>query len=613
MKNKSNLRKVFSLMFKLQPGLFPSILMFHCIQGSLIFINLIFSSRILDMIIARQTLEEIMKQVFLLVGINLVLVLSHHAFEKIAIVKKRLLNVQIYQMICKKTLGIDYEVLEKKDTLEMIQRAEEGMKSHGDTGAFCDSLGWLIEGISCIVYSTVLMVGLFLPVDMENPTLLERFLNSGLSFLLLIMVMIFCLIIMVCLRNWMKKNEKIHFTHNVKLNRSFLYYNDFVWDYPQGKYVRLYHMKDMIMQAYKDNISQNEAFSRDLLKKSHMSTVIEHGVLYFFQGCSYLYVGVKATLGMISLGDVLKYVGCLQQFFHSIMRVLHVWIELDMYSHYLSYFYDYMDLKNEKYEGTLPIEKRDDNQFDIEFKDVSFCYPNSEEMVLSHVNIKLTVGSKTAVVGKNGAGKTTFIKLLCRLYDPTEGEILLNGINIKLYDYDEYIRLFGVVFQDFQLFSFSLAENVAASVEYDESKVLACLEKAGFGNRIKDMPQGIHTNIYQLEDDGVEISGGEAQKIAIARALYKDAPFVILDEPTSALDPVSEHEIYQHFNELVEDKTSLYISHRMSSCRFCDRIYVFDEGRIVQEGSHEQLMEDKNGVYCQLWEAQAQYYQKDVS
>ena len=161
------------------------------------------------------------------------------------------------------------------------------------------------------------------------------------------------------------------------------------------------------------------------------------------------------------------------------------------------------------------------------------------------------------------------------------------------------------------MFSFSLAENVATSTVYDEAKVLACLEKAGLEKRLKEMPQGIHTNIYQLEDDGIEISGGEAQKIAIARALYKDAPFVILDEPTSALDPVSEHEIYQHFNELVQDKTSLYISHRMSSCRFCDCIYVFDEGEIVQKGSHEELMENKEGIYCQLWQAQAQYYQKE--
>lgn len=611
MKQKSNVKKVFSLMRHLQPGLFPAILMFRCITASLPFINLIFGSRILDMIMEGQSRESIMVQVLMMVGCNLVLVLSHHAFEKISIIKKRLLSIQIYQMICEKTLGIDYEVLEKKDTLEMIQRAEDGMNSHGDIGAFCDTLGWLLSRVSSIVYSIILLISLFVPIPLENPTLPERFINSGFSILLLAGAMTVSMIIMVRLRKWVQKNEQIHFEHNVKLNRSFSYFNNFVWEYQQGKYVRLYHMKDMIMSAYADNIKQNEAFSRQMMKKAHLSSTIEHGVMFFFQICSYLYVGLKATLGIISVGSVLKYVGCLHQFFQGVMSILYIWIKLDMCSRYLSYFYDYLELKNEKYEGTLPVEKRDDNQFEIEFRDVSFHYPNSEEMVLSHVNIKFTLSSKTAVVGKNGAGKSTFIKLLCRLYDPTEGEILLNGINIKLYDYDEYVSLFGVVFQDFQLFSFSIAENVAASTTYDEQRIIECLEKAGFGSSLQELPEGIRTNIYQLEENGVEISGGEAQKIAIARALYKDASFIILDEPTSALDPVSEYEIYQHFNELVEDKTSIYISHRMSSCRFCDQIYVFDEGQIVQVGNHEELMREPEGIYYRLWEAQAQYYQQE--
>ena len=214
-----------------------------------------------------------------------------------------------------------------------------------------------------------------------------------------------------------------------------------------------------------------------------------------------------------------------------------------------------------------------------------------------------------AVVGPNGAGKTTFIKLLCRLYDPTEGQIFLNGIDIKLYDYHEYMQLFSVVFQDFKLFSFSLAENVATSLDYNEERIRACLELAGFGERLKEMPEGIDTNIYQMQENGVEISGGEAQKIAIARALYKDSPLVILDEPTSALDPISEYDIYRRFDELVEDKTAIYISHRMSSCRFCDNIVVFNKGEIVQHGSHQELLEDEGSIYHEMWNAQAQYYQ----
>ena len=216
-----------------------------------------------------------------------------------------------------------------------------------------------------------------------------------------------------------------------------------------------------------------------------------------------------------------------------------------------------------------------------------------------------------AVVGRNGSGKTTFIKLLCRLYDPTEGEILLNGVNIQKYDYDEYMSVFSVVFQDFTLFSFKLGEVVASSKQFDPVRVAECLRKANFGDRLKTLPEGVDTYLYKAYDQsGIEISGGEAQKIALARALYKDSPFILLDEPTAALDPVSEYEVYSNFNAIAGDKTTVYISHRLASCRFCDQILVFDQGSIVQKGSHEQLLADRAGKYLELWQAQAQYYTK---
>lgn len=217
-----------------------------------------------------------------------------------------------------------------------------------------------------------------------------------------------------------------------------------------------------------------------------------------------------------------------------------------------------------------------------------------------------------AIVGMNGSGKTTFIKLLTRLYDPTEGEILLNGIDIRKYDYDEYLQLFSVVFQDFGLFSFDLGQNVAASTEYNEEKVISAIKDAGFFSRFEKLPNGLNTFLYQnFEKEGVEISGGEAQKIAMARAIYKDAPIVVLDEPTAALDPIAEFEIYSHFDKIVGDKTALFISHRLSSCRFCDEIVVFDEGRIVQRGTHNDLVKRRNEKYYELWNAQAQYYVED--
>ncbi len=209
----------------------------------------------------------------------------------------------------------------------------------------------------------------------------------------------------------------------------------------------------------------------------------------------------------------------------------------------------------------------------------------------------------------NGSGKTTFIKLLCRLYDPCEGQILLNGIDIRKYRYDDYLNLFSVVFQDFQLFALSLGENTAGKADYDHKCVMKCLEQAGFAERLSALPDGLQTYLYkEMDETGVEISGGEAQKIAIARALYKDAPFIILDEPTAALDPVAEMETYAKFNEIAGDKTTVYISHRLSSCKFCDEIAVFHEGTVIQMGSHEELVSDRNGKYYELWYAQAQYY-----
>ena len=271
--------------------------------------------------------------------------------------------------------------------------------------------------------------------------------------------------------------------------------------------------------------------------------------------------------------------------------------------------YEFLDIPNQMYQGSLTTEKRSDRQYEVEFRDVSFKYPGSSVWALRHVNMKFKVGERMAVVGENGSGKTTFIKLLCRLYDPQEGAILLNGIDIRKYNYRDYMNLFSVVFQDFQLLAQPLGANVAGAQIYDRPKVQQALVDAGFGDRLAKMSQGLDTMLYkEFAADGVDVSGGEAQKIAIARALYKNAPFIILDEPTAALDPIAEAEIYTKFNDIAGDKTAVYISHRLSSCKFCDEITVFDHGQVIQQGTHDALLADEGGKYYALWMAQAQYY-----
>ncbi len=337
---------------------------------------------------------------------------------------------------------------------------------------------------------------------------------------------------------------------------------------------------------------------------------VSQAVSQAFTGVIYLFAGLKALGGAFGVGSITQYAGALAGLAQGITTLLETVGDLRANAEFLRPTYELLDIPNSMYQGSLTTEKRSDRKYEIEFRDVSFQYPGADTWALRHVSMKFKVGERLAVVGENGSGKTTFIKLLCRLYDPTEGEILLNGIDIRKYRYDNYLDLFSVVFQDFRLLAQPLGQNVAASIAYDREKAAECLKRAGFGDRLTELPKGLDTCLYRdFEDDGVEISGGEAQKIALARVLYQNAPFIVLDEPTAALDPEAEAEVYTKFNDIVADKTAIYISHRLSSCRFCDEIAVFDHGQVVQQGVHDTLVEAE-GKYQALWEAQAQYYQK---
>ena len=340
---------------------------------------------------------------------------------------------------------------------------------------------------------------------------------------------------------------------------------------------------------------------------------VRYGIIGILQGlipdlAVFLVTAAKAFLGMFGIGNFVLYRGTVKRFIHAVSELVSELTRLRENNQYLEQVYQFLDLPDDMYHGTLAVEKRDDIDYEVEFRDVSFRYPGTDVWVLKHVDMKFKIGDKLAIVGENGSGKTTFIKLLCRLYDPTEGEILLNGINITRYRYDEYMSLFSVVFQDYQLFQFSLAANVSGALDYDGEKVRKCLIQAGFGDKLAQLEKGIDTVLGRdYENDGVDLSGGEEQKVALARALYKDAPFMVLDEPTAALDPLAEAAVYENFQRIVVDKTAGFISHRLSSCRFCDDVAVFHKGRLVQHGRHDDLVAQE-GKYQELWSAQAQYY-----
>lgn len=384
------------------------------------------------------------------------------------------------------------------------------------------------------------------------------------------------------------------------------------FSYKNGKDVRIYDSFSLLKRWTVD-VFRGKKF-RENLKGGAVGAAGEDGipqVMYaMMNGFAYLIIAVAAIAGGITVGSVVMSAGTLNRIFSAVYGVINSIQDFALTARQHMSTLELIGLSDEMYQGKLPMEKRSDNEYQIEFRDVSFKYPGSGQYALRHFSMKLKIGEKLAIVGMNGSGKTTMIKLLCRLYDPDEGEILINGVDIKKYRQDEYSRLFSVVFQDYQLFPFLLSQNVAVDIEPERDRVLKCLRDADFGERLETLEKGMDSYLYkEYSDDGIEISGGEAQKIAIARAIYKEAPFILLDEPTAALDPLAEYEIYTNFAKIIGTKTAIYISHRLSSCRFCQRIAVFHEGRLVQTGTHEELLKERDGKYYEMWNAQAQYYQ----
>ncbi len=407
--------------------------------------------------------------------------------------------------------------------------------------------------------------------------------------------------------------KEIHNKDNVLSIRIVHNLKEIVFNnYQAGKDIRLYDQSELILNRTKSASDSNLKNMRTMWKNIQKFSFMWQFMNVMSRIVMYAFAIARATGGMMSVGEIVGFVCYFGMVQGGISNISEGWASTNVNLIYMKRSHDFLDTPDEKYKGTIPTEKRDDNEYEFEFRNVSFKYPNSDTLVLKNVNLKWKIGEKMALVGKNGCGKSTLVKLLCRLYDPTEGEITLNGIDIRKYSYEEYMALFSVVFQDSDLFSLSVAENVAASTEYDSDKVTECVKRVGLYEWLNETHSGIETCIGKdFDESGIEISGGEKQKLCLARAIYKGAPFIVLDEPTAALDPISEHEVYTNFNSIVGTRTAIYISHRLSSCRFCDNITVLDNGSIAEQGSHSALI-SANGVYAEMWAVQAEYY-KDTA
>lgn len=510
-----------------------------------------------------------------------------------------------------KLFSMDYQDIDNVKTHDLLSQIKQSQNwaGWGIYKFYFDVWGQMLEAISGILSATALTISLFsLKV---NPNSQLSFLNRTEFIILVILALLMTTIIgAYC------KNKATTYLTNVDEqarlgNRIFGAFGFQSHQSSRACDIRIYQQQDFIEYYMNSNTIFLTSGPWAKLSATIVGflTAISASIGSVLMGLIYIFVCLKAIAGAFGIGGITQYIGALTTLSTNFSTLLVCYGTLKANVPFMDNLYEFLDIPNKMYQGCLTTEKRSDKRYEVEFKDVSFKYPNSDDYSLRHVNMKFKIGKRLAIVGENGSGKTTFIKLLCRLYDPQEGEILLNGINIRKYNYADYINLFSVVFQDFQLICQPLADNVAGSSKYDKERVIKALNDAGANEFVGKLKGGLNTMLYKdLSTDGVELSGGEAQKVAIARALYKDAPFIILDEPTAALDPIAEAEIYAKFNEISGDRTSVYISHRLSSCRFCDEIVVFDQGKIIQQGTHQQLLEDSKGKYYSLWNAQAKYY-----
>lgn len=486
-----------------------------------------------------------------------------------------------------KVMELDYYLTEDKKALDQIELAKNGIEWYSG------GVNGIAFPIFEIIRASMTIVGVAILIVLNAP--------------LLLVITAVLLALSALVQNKINKVGIEAYGRLSKLNRIFSYLGWELTDFRYGKDIRLYNAADMMVEkwdAYNKECQANWKWQADqTIGYQYIMMLIEIAR----DITNYLYLGILAILGKMSIGVCIQMMSAGATFHNSMHTIV---FNVQDIIKKASYAYEYVKFMN--YPTTEDKEGRavEEKPHVIEFKDVSFTYPNTDVKVLNKVNLTLTQGEHLSVVGLNGAGKTTFVKLLCRLYEPTEGEILLDGVNIKEYDYKEYMKLFAPVFQDFKLFSFSVKENILLNKTEQEENLPKLIQQVGLEEKINSWEQGAETILFKAFDEkGIEPSGGEQQKMAIARALQKDAPVVILDEPTAALDPIAEYDIYRQFDTLVGGKTAIYISHRLSSCKFCDRIAVFSEGRIKEYGTHDELVVLHGGVYATMFAAQAQYYQ----
>jgi ABC-type multidrug transport system fused ATPase/permease subunit len=555
------------------------------LEGSIPFIGILLSKFIIDELIGAKRITSLFYYVIIASVVTLLFSVLSNALKRYMKVETRNIMVKFeIEMGCH-NMGVAYENLEDAKYIELKNSAMMPIRGRL---TLLFMIRYIPDMIRYVVVAIV-AIGIMVRFDIMS----------------LVIVLIPTFFITWLNQNYQKKDLIIQ-KETVKTERPFMYFFNLMSEFGSAKDIRLFSFQNLLMKRNNECHDMILGFKKRSGKLRYQFEGISKVLEGFRSAAIYGYIGLKSAMLNVGIGNFVLYIGVANTFSVSVSKLLEVIITLRQDCRYLD---DYVKLEE------IPLEKDVDGitDFDvsdvnIEFRGVSFRYPGSTVDVLRNVNFYINSKETISIVGQNGAGKTTIIKLLSRIFKPTEGVILMNGIDIQSIDSTVYRKNVSVVFQDFKMLQVSITENVTAGEAVDEERLILALAMSGLGDKIASLECGINTPVgKQFDANGTEFSGGELQKLAIARSLYKNTPVIVLDEPTAALDPYAEEEIYIGFNKLTRGRLAIYISHRLSSCKFCDRILYLDQGKIVEDGNHDELMNDK-GKYAEMFMIQANQY-----
>lgn len=603
MKKKKPTYSVFSnfawslkMLLKYSKAAFFITALFIPINIGLRYLEIYLPSLVVSEVTSGQTLNHSMLSIGV---IMLLIMLGYIMIQALGHIRNSTLGIYRYKMtdlVTRKQLSMFYQTYEQKKVRDLANRASIATQMWGG-----------VQPLTDIVYNGFGMI--------EN--LLGYILfGSVISFASPWLVPILTIAPIVNILS-VKAYDKWEYAHRSKmtdLNQKLGYVEELPDDFSAAKDIRIYSMASWLRECYHDLSEQRAKWDRTTVKKSFFSRIADLIVILIRDGGAYALLIYMFYNGEIGIDEFVLYFATISSFASWVGGIISCWNKANTVSLNLCDFREFVDYP--EYDG-IGIAQATDHMNtvpEIEFRNVSFRYDGAEQDTIHDLSLRIKSGEKLALVGLNGAGKTTLVKLLCGLYRPTSGEIFFNGIPLSDFKREDYYKLVSPVFQEIRTAFFSLAETVSgkSTAETDLKKAEICIRQAGLGSKIDALPNGIHTKLNKkVHKNGTELSGGEAQKLMLARALYKDAPLLILDEPTAALDPIAESKIYTEFNVMAKSKTSLFISHRLASTSFCDRIILLENGNITEEGTHQELIA-ANGKYKELFDMQSCWYKDDM-